>query len=189
MMDSDNPNRRRFLAAAGGAVLTASIAGCTDDEDPEPVDDTEPEDDPDEIPGADGPFFDNPPEYGDFFDGVHSDFADIYDEQMVDWTGEDAVTIWSADEDNSNVFYPFATAVSPGTTVTWEHKGSGHNAVLSEGAGDEAVDPDDYDDIGHEALGDPGDEFVDEFEDEGAYFFECTPHQPEMVAVVYVTDE
>lgn len=86
------------------------------------------------------------------------------DEEFVDLTGEDVVTIDVRD----NVFVPERVLVSAGTEVRWENRGrTPHNVV----AADEGA----FEDVPVDAL-QPGDEAARTFDDPGDYPYFCSLH-------------
>lgn len=170
-------NRRQFLAVGAGTA-TIPLAGCTDDN---TASASELEGNPDieYLPP------DMEPDYEGHFEQAHDTFEETHDEQTVDWRGESTVSVAVSNDLDVNKFDPAAIAVSPDTTVEWEHFYRGHNVVLIDSASITAAD---YPAIGNEDLGQAGDTYTDTFVDPGVYLFECTPHVPGMVAAVYVTE-
>ena len=168
MPEFDNTGRRRFMAIAGGTVLTASLAGCMGDDDDEPADD-----DTDDNGDDDYEYLDEEPDYGGFLDD-----ANLYEGQTVDWTGESDVTV-IVGADDGFAFEPAAIAVDPGTTVTWEWTGQGgdHDVVHEDG------------EFESDRTAEAGHTFSHTFEDSGVYNYVCEPHVGQgMLGSVYVVE-
>jgi halocyanin-like protein len=156
-------DRRGFVTAAGGVVLTTALAGCSGgggggdgdgggDEDYEYIDDE--------------------PDYGGWFSGTSN-----Y-EGTVDWTGQSAVTVDVGAGSNGFLFGPPAIAIDAGTTVTWEWTGQGgtHNVVAEDGS---------FDSGSAEQGSDVT--FEHTFEESGTHQYVCEPHESlGMVGAVHV---
>jgi len=153
--------RREFLTAAGGVLLSASLAGCSGGGDG----------------GGDGgseeyEYIDDEPDYGGWF----SDTSNY--EGTVDWTGQDSVTVDVGAGSDGFLFAPPAIAVDAGTTVTWEWTGQGgtHNVVAEDGTFDSGT-----------AEAGEGTTYEYTFEETGTYQYVCVPHESlGMVGAVHV---
>jgi len=93
-----------------------------------------------------------------------SDGTTVSDEEFVDLTGEDVVTIDVRD----NVFVPERALISAGTEVRWENRGrTPHNVI----AADEGA----FEDVPVQEL-QPGDVAVRSFDDAGDFPYFCSLH-------------
>jgi len=158
-MTTEHTSTRRRVIATGGALVAATLAGCSGDDG--------------DGGGEDYEYVDEEPDYGDWFSDVGN-----YD-GTVDWTGQDSVTVDVGAEGNGGnyAFEPAAIAVDPGTTVTWEWTGDGggHNVVHEGG------------DFESDQSSAEGFTFEQTFEDAGTYQYVCTPHRSQgMKGAVYV---
>ncbi|WP_299262192.1 halocyanin domain-containing protein [Halorientalis sp.] len=111
---------------------------------------------------------------GPSFDGWLADTTN-YDGEVVDMTGQDAVTI--AVGGDGLVFDPPAVQVDPGTTITWEWQGGRHN-VVGENRDFDSGDP----------VSETGATFEQTLEEDGVVKYLCEPHQGVMQGVVVVGD-
>ncbi|WP_435349414.1 halocyanin domain-containing protein [Haloarchaeobius sp. HRN-SO-5] len=132
-------DRREFLTAAGGVALGVGAAGVASGQE------------------SDGESL------VDWFgntDGVTS---------VVDWTGEDRVTITVGARGNGGAFAfdPPVVRVDPGTTVVWRWSGDGgvHNVVAADGS------------FGSDTMGEAGTTFEHVPESTGVVRYSCTPHE------------
>jgi plastocyanin len=82
-----------------------------------------------------------------------------------------------------NEFDPAELYVAPGTTVTWEWEGDGHNVVVDS-------QPDEANWEGHEPIENSGFTHEHTFETLGEYAYYCAPHQSlGMEGTVIVNEE
>jgi len=167
-MTSESTDRRSFLAAAGGVLLTASLAGCSGGGDGGGDDGDDGGDDG----SGEYEYIDDEPDYGDWFSDT-----DLY-EGTVDWTGESSVSVDVGAGSNGYQFGPPAIAIDSGTTVTWEWTGKGqsHNVKAEDGSFDSGT-------------AEAGDDvtFEHTFESTGTYQYICVPHETVgMVGAVHV---
>ena len=82
-----------------------------------------------------------------------------------------------------NEFDPAELYVAPGTTVTWEWEGDGHNVVVDS-------QPDEANWEGHQPIENSGFTHEHTFETTGEYAYYCAPHQSlGMEATVIVNEE
>lgn len=107
------------------------------------------------------------------------ELPEVPDEEFVDATGEDTVTIQARD----NTFTPQYVTVSPGTAVRFDNVGRNvHNAIpVAEGA---------FDEVTTEEF-EPGDEVEVTFDAPGLYPYYCSLHGTEtrgMVGRIRVAD-
>lgn len=163
MTSQRSTGRRGFLTAAGGVLLTATLAGCSGGGDGDGSGD-----------GGNGDYeyIDDEPEYDGWFSNTG-----LY-EGTVDWTGQDSVTVDVGAGSDGYQFDPPAIAVDSGTTVTWEWTGEGqaHNVVAEDGTFDS----------GSQEAGDDI-TFEHTFESTGTYQYVCVPHETlGMVGAVHV---
>jgi halocyanin-like protein len=179
MRNTDNLDRRRFLASIGTVVTGVSIAGCT-------------------APGTGSGTGEQTPSAGteadtgeetaaptetateeattaggtDVPSSVSSYLSDTsnFDGSVTDATDQDTVTVdVGASGNNGNFAYaPAAVEVSTGTTVQWEWTGEGaaHNVV----AEDETFNS-------GSSVDGTGVKFEYTFEETGVYNYFCTPHK------------
>ena len=156
-------NRRKFLAA-GVSGVAAGLAGCTGilaDGRGTPGTVDRIEDD-----GEEGPPAGVPTAVHQYL--VEND-ANLYEEEMIDHTGEDSVTIEVGAGGQGFSFSPPLINVDPGTEIVWEWtgEGGGHNVVSTEGPVDfRSGNP----------VSDAGNTYSRTFEVEGNHFYHCVPH-------------
>ena len=165
-MTSFKKNRRKFLAA-GLTGAAAALAGCggilADGRG---------------VPGKsdrieDGENGDGGPPSG-VPEAVHQYLTDNeangYEEELVDMTGEDSITIEVGAGGQGFSFAPVAVNIDPGTEVVWEWTGNGgaHNVVSR---GDSTAEFD-----SGESVSEAGTTFTYTFETEGNNFYHCEPH-------------
>jgi serine/threonine-protein kinase len=169
-------DRRTFLLAAGGAATTVALAGCsgngdedenggdgaTDDTGGEKGDDTG-----DENGGGGGP--DGVPE--EVHQYLTENEANLYEDELVDMTGEDAITIMNGAGEDNVAFDPAAIRIDAGTEVTWEWTGLGgaHNVVSRDVSDFEFSNPDGLTD-------EEGHTWTYTFEETGNGMYHCEAH-------------
>jgi serine/threonine-protein kinase len=165
-------NRRTFLAA-GVTGAAAALAGCTGilaDGRGVPGKSERIEDDD----GEEGPPAGIPTAVHNYL--VENE-ANLYEEEMVDHTGEDSVTVEVGAGGQGFAFNAPLINVDPGTEVTWEWtgEGGGHN-----------VSPDgdtDFEDFGSDEIVDESGHTVEStFEETGAALYVCVPHRAQGMA-------
>jgi len=162
MTDQHRFDRRTVVRTIGGTALAVSLAGCAGDEEPEEEPAEEPADDPEDDTLE-------PPTAVDDF--LTENDANGYEGEMVDATGEDALTVDVGSGDLGLGFSPAAVAIDAGTTVTfeWTGEGGGHNIVADEDSDiDVDVEEEEIDEAGHAA------EYT--FDEAGNYLYICEPH-------------
>ncbi|ESS03299.1 MAG: halocyanin domain protein [uncultured archaeon A07HR67] len=163
-------SRRRYVAGTAAALTTGALAGCSGGSDGDSG-----SSDGDGSDGGDAgsdsagdPVDDVPSEIDDY---LSENDATLYEGTIVDYTGEDEVTVDVGAGDIGFAFGPPAIRIDAGTTVVWEWTGEGgaHN-VVSEDASATQFD-----------SGDPVDEqgytFEETFEEAGIQLYYCTPHR------------
>lgn len=176
MTDQQRYSRRRLLVASGGALSTVAIAGCTGaptaDEANGPADDTE----------GSQPDATDDDESGGSEEDVTDDSDDAEsegtDEEFVDLTGEDEVTVITreGDEDEgegSFVFDPAFVRVDAGTTIEWENTDGVFHTVTSS---DDIDERSGGGDVFDETLPGEGDIFEWTAEETGEQPYYCSPH-------------
>jgi len=184
MTDTDDLDRRRFIASIGTAVAGTSIAGCTapgtSSGTGEQSPSAETEADAGEETAAPTETATAAEEEatatasgsGDVPSSVSSYLSETtnFDGSATDATDQDTVTVdVGASGNNGNFAYaPAAIEISTGTTVQWEWtgKGAAHNVV----AEDETFNS------GSSTSG-TGVKFEYTFEETGVYNYYCTPHK------------
>lgn len=163
------PRRRQFVAAVGSLLVSASTAGCVigDDESAGRSDVVQ--------PGEAGP----PPEDDDDEFDHDSDVPDAvrewlertneYDGSITDRTDAEEILISAGAGSEGLAFFPAATRIETGTTVTWAWSGAGgeHNVVH------DADEP--LFDSG-EPIDNPDEEYAFTFEETGVHQYVCEPH-------------
>lgn len=110
-------------------------------------------------------------------DGVPPKIADYlvdarqYDGVVMDFTGQDEVTVQVGAGDVGFAFSPAAIRINVGTTVIWEWTGQGgyHNVTSAEGSESQFNSGD--------AVGEEGLTFEQSFNSTGIQLYQCTPHQ------------
>jgi len=149
-------NRREFLVTAGGATGgAAALSAAT----PAAAQETT-------TAGGDGGGGGDaaPPDYGTWFSGVGN-----YDDETVDATGQDEVTITVGAEGNGGAFAfdPPAVHVDAGATLLFEWTGEGgaHNAVGQDGVIDSGS-----------TVAEAGVNYETTIDEDGIYKYECVPH-------------
>jgi plastocyanin len=151
-------NRRDFLKTASGVTGTAAVAGAA----PPAV--AQEEDDGNETSsrnGSDGNETSGNESEGGGGGGGGSETVAVID----------------------NEFDPAELYVAPGTTVTWEWEGDGHNVVVDS-------QPDEANWEGHEPIENSGFTHEHTFETLGEYAYYCAPHQSlGMEGTVIVNEE
>ena len=159
---SDNLSRRRYLAGTGAALTIGTLAGCSGGGDGG--------DGSDGGDGGDGGG-------GEAVDDVPSEIDDylsearMYEGTIMDFTGQDEVTVEVGAGDVGFAFSPAAIRIDPGTTVVWEWTGNGgaHNVASVEGSESDFDSGDSVSEEGHT--------FEQSFDNTGIQLYQCTPHQ------------
>ena len=177
MTDPNRFDRRTVVRTIGGTALAVSLAGCAGDEGEEPAEGEPAEEEPaegepaEEEPAEEEPEDETlePPAAVDDF--LTEDDANGYEGDMVDATGEDALTVEVGSGDIGLGFEPVAVAINAGTTVTfeWTGEGGGHNVVAAE-------ESDIADDVEQEEIDEAGHTAEYTFDESGNYLYICEPH-------------
>ncbi|MEZ3164460.1 halocyanin domain-containing protein [Halorubrum sp. RMP-47] len=162
---SDNLSRRRYLAGTGAALTIGTLAGCSGG-----GDGGDGSDGGDGMDGGDGGA-------GEAVDDVPSEIDDylsearMYDGTIMDFTGQDEVTVEVGAGDVGFAFSPAAIRVDSSTTVVWEWTGNGgaHNVASVEGSESDFDSGDSVSEEGHT--------FEQSFDNTGIQLYQCTPHQ------------
>lgn len=167
-MTSFKKNRRKFLAA-GVTGVAATLAGCSGilaDGRGVPGKSEEIEDDEDGN-GNGGAPSGVPAEVHQY---LTENEANGYEDELVDLTGQDSITIEVGAGGQGFTFAPPAVNIDPGTEVVWEWTGNGgaHNVVAREQS------TSDFD--SGETVAEEGTTFSHTFEEEGNNFYHCEPH-------------
>jgi serine/threonine-protein kinase len=155
-MMSDNLSRRRYLAGTGAALTIGTLAGCSGGGD-----------------GGDG----GDGGGGEAVDDVPSEIDDylsearMYEGTIMDFTGQDEVTVEVGAGDVGFAFSPAAIRIDSSTTVVWEWTGNGgaHNVASVEGSESDFDSGDSVSEEGHT--------FEQSFDNTGIQLYQCTPHQ------------
>ena len=156
---SDNLSRRRYLAGTGAALTIGTLAGCSGGGDGGDGSD-----------GGDGGG-------GEAVDDVPSEIDDylsearMYEGTIMDFTGQDEVTVEVGAGDVGFAFSPAAIRIDSSTTVVWEWTGNGgaHNVASVEGSESDFDSGDSVSEEGHT--------FEQSFDNTGIQLYQCTPHQ------------
>ena len=156
---SDNLSRRRYLAGTGAALTIGTLAGCSGGGDGSDGGD-----------GGDGGG-------GEAVDDVPSEIDDylsearMYEGTIMDFTGQDEVTVEVGAGDVGFAFSPAAIRIDSSTTVVWEWTGNGgaHNVASVEGSESDFDSGDSVSEEGHT--------FEQSFDNTGIQLYQCTPHQ------------
>ena len=159
---SDNLSRRRYLAGTGAALTIGTLAGCSGGGDGG--------DGSDGGDGGDGGG-------GEAVDDVPSEIDDylsearMYEGTIMDFTGQDEVTVEVGAGDVGFAFSPAAIRIDSSTTVVWEWTGNGgaHNVASVEGSESDFDSGDSVSEEGHT--------FEQSFDNTGIQLYQCTPHQ------------
>jgi len=161
---SERLSRRRYVAGTGAALALGTFAGCSGGGDGDSGG-TDGEDGSDG--GSEAEALDDVPSA---IDEYLSD-ARLYDGTILDYTGEDEVTVRVGAGDVGFAFDPPAIRVDAGTTVVWEWTGQGgaHNV---ESAEDSAAEFNSGGSVSAE-----GTTFEQTFESAGVQLYYCLPHQ------------
>ncbi|ELZ35910.1 halocyanin domain protein [Halorubrum distributum JCM 9100] len=160
---SDNLSRRRYLAGTGAALTIGTLAGCSGGGDGG--------DGGDGSDGSDGSGGGNAAEdVPDEIDEYLSD-ARMYEGTIMDFTGQDEVTVEVGAGDVGFAFSPAAIRIDSSTTVVWEWTGNGgaHNVASVEGSESDFDSGDSVSEEGHT--------FEQSFDNTGIQLYQCTPHQ------------
>ncbi|MFY4815088.1 halocyanin domain-containing protein [Haloarcula sp. AONF1] len=160
---SDNLSRRRYLAGTGAALTIGTLAGCSGGGDGG--------DGGDGSDGSDGSGGGNAAEdVPDEIDEYLSD-ARMYEGTIMDFTGQDEVTVEVGAGDVGFAFSPAAIRIDSSTTVVWEWTGNGgaHNVASVEGSESDFNSGD--------AVAEEGATFEQSFDNTGIQLYQCTPHQ------------
>ena len=147
---SDNLSRRRYLAGTGAALTIGTLAGCSGGGD-----------------GGGGEAVDDvPSEIDDYLSE-----ARMYEGTIMDFTGQDEVTVEVGAGDVGFAFSPAAIRIDSSTTVVWEWTGNGgaHNVASVEGSESDFDSGDSVSEEGHT--------FEQSFDNTGIQLYQCTPHQ------------
>ncbi|MFW5917461.1 MAG: halocyanin domain-containing protein [Halorubrum sp.] len=159
---SDRLSRRRYVAGTGVALTLGTLAGCSGGGDG----------------GDGGDGSDGEPE-ADALDDVPSEIDDylsdgearLYEGTILDYTGQDEVTVAVGAGEVGFAYDPPAIRIDAGTTVVWEWTGAGgaHNVVSAEGSDSEFESGD--------AVESEGETFEQSFDDPGIQLYYCVPHE------------
>ena len=158
---SDNLSRRRYLAGTGAALTIGTLAGCSGG-----GDGSDGSDGGDGSGGGGNAVEDVPSEIDEYL----SD-ARMYDGTIMDFTGQDEVTVQVGAGDIGYAFSPAAIRIDSSTTVVWEWTGEGgaHNV--------ESVEESESDFSSGDAVAEEGETFEQSFDNTGIQLYRCTPHQ------------
>jgi halocyanin-like protein len=156
---SDKLSRRRYLAGTGAALTIGTLAGCSGGGDGS--------DGSDGSGGSSGNAAEDVP---DEIDEYLSD-ARMYEGTIMDFTGQDEVTVQVGAGDIGYAFSPAAIRIDSSTTVVWEWTGEGgaHNV--------ESVEESESDFSSGNAVAEEGETFEQSFDNTGIQLYRCTPHQ------------
>jgi halocyanin-like protein len=178
---------------AAGALVSLSLAGClrlqeAEDPDTGTETDTEETNSDNSEPPSDGSTGDDDSGSSsgsdtessnseDNSDSVPQKIADHladarrYDDAVLDFTGQNEVTVQVGAGDVGFAFSPAAIRINVGTTVIWEWTGQGgaHNVASVEGS--------DSDFNSGNAVSEDGVTFEQSFNNTGIQLYQCTPHQ------------
>jgi len=167
-MTSFKKNRRKFLAAGltGAAAALAGCGGILADGRGVPGKSDRIEDDGDGN-GNGGAPSGVPAEVHQY---LTDNEANGYEDELVDMTGQDSITIEVGAGGQGFSFAPAAVNIDPGTEVVWEWTGNGgsHNVVAREQSPVSFSSGD--------AVAEAGTTFTHTFEQEGNHFYHCEPH-------------
>ncbi|QKG91485.1 halocyanin domain-containing protein [Halorubrum sp. SS5] len=160
---SDKLSRRRYLAGTGAALTIGTLAGCSGGGDGG--------DGSDGGDGGDGSGGGNAADdVPDEIDEYLSD-ARMYEGTIMDFTGQDEVTVQVGAGDVGFAFSPAAIRIDSSTTVVWEWTGTGgaHNVA--------SVEASESDFNSGDAVSEEGTTFEQSFDNTGIQLYQCTPHQ------------
>jgi halocyanin-like protein len=160
---SDKLSRRRYLAGTGAALTIGTLAGCSGGGDGG--------DGSDGSDGGDGSGGGNAvDDVPSAIDEYLSD-ARLYEGTIMDFTGQDEVTVQVGAGDIGYAFSPAAIRIDSSTTVVWEWtgEGGGHNV--------ESVEESESDFSSGNAVTEEGSTFEQSFDNTGIQLYRCTPHQ------------
>ena len=160
-------SRRRVLVAvaAGSTISASALAGCLGEDD-----EGDRTDDGDEDQDTDG--------NGNAVDGI--------DEEFVDATGEDVVTIETreGEEDEPNfVFDPAFVTVDAGTTIEWENTDGVFHTVTST---DDIDDRSGGGEVFDETISSEGDTVEWDADEAGVQPYYCSPHAGFMYGAIEI---
>ena len=163
-MMSDKLSRRRYLAGTGAALTIGTLAGCSGGGDG--GDGSGGSDGSDGSGGGGNAADDVPGEIDDYL----SD-ARMYEGTIMDFTGQDEVTVQVGAGDVGFAFSPAAIRIDSSTTVVWEWTGNGgaHNVA--------SVEASESDFNSGNAVSEEGTTFEQSFDNTGIQLYQCTPHQ------------
>ncbi|EMA62922.1 halocyanin domain-containing protein [Halorubrum lipolyticum] len=158
---SDRLSRRRYVAGTGAALTLGTLAGCSGG-----GDGGDGSDGSDGSDGGGSPADDVPNEIDEYL----SD-ARMYDGTIMDYTGQDEVTVAVGAGDVGFAFDPAAIRIDSSTTVVWEWTGTGgaHNVVSDEGS------ESDFD--SGTSVDEEGETFEQSFDNTGIQLYYCNPHR------------
>ena len=165
-------SRRRYVAGTAAVLTTGALAGCSGGGDGESGGDEEGGDgeggDGESGGSAGEPVDDVPSEIDDY---LSENDATLYEGSIIDYTGEDEVTVDVGAGDIGFAFGPPAIRIDAGTTVVWEWTGEGgaHNVVSEDASATQFNSGDPIDEQGYT--------FEETFEEAGIQLYYCTPHR------------
>ena len=161
---TDNLSRRRYVAGTGAVLTLGTLAGCSGGGDG--GDGSDGSDGGDSSGGGGSPSDDVPTEIDEYLAD-----ARLYDGTIMDYTGQDEVTVAVGAGDVGFAFDPAAIRIDAGTTVVWEWtgEGGGHNVASAE---NNEVEFDNG-----ETISEEGYTFERSFDNAGNQLYECTPHR------------
>ncbi|WP_200530562.1 halocyanin domain-containing protein [Halorubrum sp. LN27] len=166
---SDRLSRRRYVAGTGAALTLGTLAGCSGGGDGgDGSDGSDGSDDSDGSDGGSG---------GSGSDDVPSEIDDylsdarLYEGTIMDYTGEDEVTVEVGGGSDGLAFDPPAIRIDSSTTVVWEWTGQGgaHNVTSAEES--------ESDFESGNAVDEEGKTFEQSFDNTGIQLYYCTPHE------------
>jgi halocyanin-like protein len=163
---SDKLSRRRYLAGTGAALTIGTLAGCSGGGDGGDGGDGSGGSDGSDGSGGGNAADDVPGEIDDYL----SD-ARMYEGTIMDFTGQDEVTVQVGAGDVGFAFSPAAIRIDSSTTVVWEWTGNGgaHNVA--------SVEASESDFNSGNAVSEEGTTFEQSFDNTGIQLYQCTPHQ------------
>ncbi|WP_256403511.1 halocyanin domain-containing protein [Halorubrum salinum] len=161
---SERLSRRRYVAGTGAALALGTLAGCSGGGDGGSGGNGGGDD---SGGGSEAEALDDVPSA---LDEYLSD-ARLYDGSILDYTGEDEVTVRVGAGDVGFAFDPPAIRVDAGTTVVWEWTGQGgaHNVQSAEDSASEFNSG--------SAVTEEGTTFEQTFDSAGIQLYYCLPHQ------------
>ncbi|MFD1571533.1 halocyanin domain-containing protein [Halorubrum laminariae] len=164
---SERLSRRRYVAGAGAVLTLGTLAGCSGGG----GDGGDGGDGGSGDGGSDGDA--DAPALDDVPSAIDEYLADarLYEGTILDYTGEDEVTVSVGAGDVGYAFDPAAIRIDAGTTVVWEWTGEGgaHNVQSAEESDTEFNSG--------SSVTEEGTTFEQTFDSAGVQLYYCLPHQ------------